>query len=274
MGRSLLRGAVLAAAMLVAVPGVAGAEGGGLVGGPTPPPPPPPPTTEVGNNLSVPTHFVPSTDGAPTLRIACPLQAVAPTGPTSTYNGSPYFLQKTTAIWTAACDTPASATANAAWGSNLTNGRPLRARRPIRVEMALTAPDTGTGYVVENLTPNELDRNAVYGTLGTPTSMPYMVWTGGATVTIRKIETGETRVVAAAAEINSTGKVVYGYNWGTAGGANAATPGTYELTFRVPTASGVTITGVDPGEAGTVTNPDVYSATVTISVVARGGGGL
>lgn len=267
------RGVLTVAALVLAIPSVAAAEGGGLVGGPTVPPVDPPPTEEVGNNLSVPAHFVPGTAEAPPLRIPCPSAAVNPTGPTSTYNGVPYFLQKTTAIWTAACDTPESASAAAAWGSNLTNGRALRARRPIRVEVALTSEDSGTGYVVENLTPNELDRYAIYGTNGVPTTMPYMVWTGGATLTIKKLETGESRVVPMGAEINSTGKVVYGYNWGTMGGSGAATAGTYELSFKVPPTSGVTITGVDPGEAGVVTNPDPYTVTVTISVINRGGGG-
>jgi hypothetical protein len=255
---------------LLVTPSAASA-GGTLVPGPVNPPTPPPVETEVGNNLSVPTHFVPGTAGAPALRVPCPSPAVNPTGPTALFNGVPYFLQKTAAIWSAACDTPASASAKAAWGSNLTNGRPQRAGRPIRVEMGLTASDTGTGYVVENLTPDELDRNATYGTRGTPTQMPFMVWTGGATLTVKKLDTGATFTVPFSTEINSTGKVVYGFNWSRAGGVANATTGTYELTFKIPSTSGVTITGVEPGEAGNVSNPDASTVTVTITVVSGGG---
>lgn len=272
-------GAVTLAALL-AVPGAALAKGGppsgvgggsgggghsGGGGGGNEPP-----TTELGNNLSVPVHFVPSTSGAPTLRVVDP--AVTPSDPVGipvsyTVNGveGSYYLQKTASVWSAQFDTPVSASATATWGSNLTNGRALKLGKPIRVEMALGSTDSGIGYEVVKLT-DELDRLADYGTLGKPTPMNFMVWTAGATLTIQKSGDATATTVPIAAEINSTGKVVYGYNWGVKSGGGTATSGTYVLTFTIPSTSGVTIEGVTEGEVLGIVSYTANTATVTVTV--------
>jgi hypothetical protein len=252
--------AVVAAAALVIPATQAGAKGG-------------PPTTDegLGNNLSVPTYFVPDTSSAPALRTACPTEVVPASGPTAVYNEIAYYLQKTEALWSAACSNSAAESVTAQWGSNLTNDRALRAGRPIRVEMALLSGDTGMGYTVVNLTPELSDRASTYGTRGVPEPMSYMVWAAGAHLTI--VKDGSTTPIydgVFTAEINSTGKVVYGFNWGTKGKESAPTAGTYTLTFTVPV--GTTITGnVDEGVLQTTFT--AQTSTVTINITAGGGGG-
>ena len=243
----------LVAAMAVPV-GTVGAKGG------------PPAGESLGNNLSVPTHFI----GTPltALRTACDGLIHEPTGPT--VDG--YYLQKTEAIWGAQCDTVTAADVTAQWGANLTNGRDLKAGRPIRVEMALVAADQGLGYFVENLTPTLPDRQATYGIpeLAEPYDFAYLVYVPGATLTIEQVGGTGPVTVSMTAEINSTGKVVYGYNWGIKN-TGSPTTGTYELTFTVP-ADTATITGVAPGEVNNTTF-DAVSTTVTINIVGGGGGG-
>jgi hypothetical protein len=246
--------AALALLAALAFPmGAAGAKGG------------PPAGESLGNNLSVPTHFI----GPPlaAVRTACDGLLHTPTGPS--VDG--YYLQQTEATWGGQCDSITTATVTASWGANLTNGRDLRAGRPIRVEMALFAADSGQGYTVLNLTPELLDRNATYGIPvgAVAETFPYMVYVPGATLTIQLVG-GTATTYPLSAEINSTGKVVYGFNWGTTG-AISVLPGTYVLTFTVP-AGTATISGVDPGEAGN-TGYTSTTATVTINVVAGGGGG-
>lgn len=230
----------------------------------------PPVTETAGNNLSVPTYFIGV--GGPVLRTACTGSLVPPTG--VAVDG--YYLQKTDAVWSAPCSTQTAAVVTAQWGSNLTNGRALKAGRPIRVEMALNSVDPGLGYAVENLTPELPDRQATYGIpagdgTGVPVAMTYLVWASGATLTIIKDGTS-TPVYAGpmSAEINSTGKVVYGFNWGTAGKVSSAQPGTYALTFTVP-AGGATITGYVAGEVDNQTSTET-SATVTIVVTSGSSG--
>jgi hypothetical protein len=203
----------------------------------------PPPHEETGNNLSFATKFVPNITGAPVLRMTCAATATPPDAsdpPCTSFPG--YWCQKTAADWQAQCGTGAAGlnvTAN--WGANLLGDASLNAGRPIRVEMNLTevGGSTGTGYVVQKLTPDLEDRFATYGTDGTTQSTAFTVWDSGATLKIERCANlacdpvtgsvlGET---AMSAEINSMGNVVYGYNWGTAGRTNAPTAGIYKLTF-------------------------------------------
>ena len=82
-------------------------------------------------------------------------------------------------------------------------------------------------------------------------------------------ETSGTYVVepntAMTAEINATGKVVYGYNWGIGGhGAKSwPTAGTYILTFYAPN---VALTST---AANTVISDDGHTATLTFTVAAK-----
>jgi hypothetical protein len=199
----------------------------------------PPPQEETGNNLSFATIFVPSTTGAPTLRIPAVQVPTAPSGPEcAQFPG--YWCQKTAATWQAEWKTAASASVATAWGANLLGDAPLKAGRPIRVEMGLTEVGgvTGVGYVVTNLTPELDDRLATYGTNATTQTTSFAVWDAGVNLLVEKCADPACVTTTSTifddemlAEINSLGKVVYGFNWGTGGKATAATPGIYRLTF-------------------------------------------
>jgi hypothetical protein len=210
------------------------------------------PPTEVGNNLSVPVVLVGT--GAPALNFPCGT-VVTPDAPTLNQTPIPfpdyfgdlaldgvpagnYYLQREHK-WQAGCATAESGdlTATGAWGDNLAGGEAkLKVGSPVRVEVGLTvgtAPaglDT-TGFPTVKLT-NQLDRDASYGTasLGAD-SDEIRVWASGSNLEI----TGPTAVTVEpmAAEINATGKVVYGYNW------RPSKEGVYTLTF---TASSVGVT--------------------------------
>ncbi len=228
---------------------------------------------EAGNNLSVPTYFVPDRIGAPTLRVDC---RQAPTGPTEKWGGFDYYMQKSAATWSAPCSDEPGARVTAVWGSNLINDRTMRAGRPIRVEMQLWHnEDSAPGYDIVNLTPDLPDRQASYGTLGIPDGVvqfPYMVWAAGANLTITSVP-GGTIVYDGpmSAEINSSGKVVYGHNWGIAK-ADAPEPGRYKLVFTIPATNGTVITAADDEGAQNV-RFTAKTATVGIEVGPAGGGG-
>jgi hypothetical protein len=240
----------------------------------------PPPHEEMGNNLSFATKFVPNADNAPTLRLATNAMT-NPGGPECTLFPG-YFCQKTAATWQAPWTTGATADVTAGWGANLLGDAPLKAGRPIRVEMVLTelssAPADGAanGFVVTNLTPELEDRLATYGTSGTTQSTDVVVFDDGAMLTI---ETCADEQCAAATsvvydgpmtpEINSLGKVVYGYNWGTSGKTGAAQPGVYKLTYWANHS-------VIKGAPGAQTCAVAYNCTyviITVTQSAGGGGG-
>ena len=234
-----------------------------------------PPTTESANNLSVPAVFVPSvgltlaypcgaavdpddvTTNATTWFPSLPVSDNLPNGVTA----GDYYVQGEDR-WQAGCTTAAvdTVTVTADWGDNL-QFAPLKARTPIRVEMGLlgdTSTYVLTGFDVVKLT-DELDRYATYGTLGDAES-PYgevRVWDSGAWLSIVGSD-GAVYDGPATAEINSTGRVVYGYNWKRPG------VGTYTITFTAPS---VTIASAD---AGVVTNGD--TVTLTVDVKAKNGG--
>ena len=64
--------------------------------------------------------------------------------------------------------------------------------------------------------------------------------------------------VTTSAEINATGRVVYGYN------LRVALPGTYTITFMAP---GITLSNPDDPEV------DEHTISLDIDVTAGGGGG-
>lgn len=275
--KGLLRGIVVAAASAaLIVPSAAFAQGG------------PPPghgggggETTLGNNLSVPAIFVGDTGTAPALRVPCDETPQDPTGTQSTQFPG-YWLQKTDATWSATCDTADAATVTAQWGANLTDAPNLAAGKPIRVEVSLLdLSATGRqGYVVTNLTPELADRLATYGTDGTTFQSGVdggastRVWGPNTTLAITDLGTGIETTYPITAEINSTGAVVYGFNWGSKGRKNTPSPGKYRLTFTINQA--VTIDGV---VEGTNNNPVVgsdghsTSIDITLSAANRGGGG-
>ncbi len=263
----LTRAAMLAAAVLVLGAGPAMAAGGpppGVGGGGGE-------VETLGNNLSTPTIFVPSVAGAPALRTTCPTALVAATGPTALYDGIAYYLQKTEAVWSAECSEAATATVTAKWGDNLLSGMAIKAGKPIRVEMTLLAGTTGSGFDVLKLT-DELDRYADYGTTGVVnTAMATRVWDAGAHLTIVDTGTGLANYDGPiTAEINSTGSVVFGYNWGVKG-ISLPQPGTYLLTFS--TSPATAISAYADGAAIQDLGDDGSSTSILVVVSAKSGGG-
>jgi hypothetical protein len=177
-----------------------------------------------------------------------------------------YFLQGEDK-WQAQCGvgTPHTFTVTADWGDNLTSA-PLKAGTPIRTEMGLLvdlAPSM-TGFTVYKLT-DELDRLATYGTLGlaeTPFA-EVRAWDAGAHLKIERSDGFLVYDGAFTAEINSTGRVVYGYNW------QKPLAGTYTITFTAPN---IEIGGIAEGDNGEVLI-DGHTATIEVTVAAQGGGG-
>jgi hypothetical protein len=242
------------------------------------------PEEEYGNNLSFATKFVPEVpatgEGTFLGRGTCPAVATPPDGPQcNLFPG--YWCQKTEAFWQATCAiAPAgSVGVTATWGANLLGDATISAGRPIRVEMVLTeaggAP-INPGYRVIKLT-DELDRLATYGTDGTVQNTDFTVLDVGATL---RIETCENLGCATPSgtvlpdteftpEINSLGNVVYGYNWGTKGKANAPAAGIYKLTF---TAINTTIVSA-PGAQNCAAGENCTYVIIDVKQSSGGGGG-
>lgn len=228
------------------------------------------------NNLSVPTIMI----GGGFTGVTCPGALVYPTGgPLTGYEVSPddyYFLQGVH-TWQAECTTATAATATAEWGDNLGGDAKLKAGSPIRVELGLFN-DTGLlmeGFTVIKLEPSELDRLSAYGTLATSDGndgwyataedLPVRVFDAGVTFSVKNVTTGEYPVPLGTnptAEINATGKVVYGYN------LRVPAAGEYEITFVIPS---VNISGVDVGTF--TTDPDEPDTVTLVITVQNGGGG-
>ena len=250
--------------------GKGGGGGGGGGGG----------ETTLTNNLSVPAIFVPNMGS---FTFTCDGTTLTlPSGtPLSGYEVPGYFYVQGVNKWQSQCQTAAAGTitANAAWGDNLT-GATLKAGSPIRVEVGLlqATPVAMTGFDVFKLEPSLLDRNSAYGTLATETApgvfesnpvTPFpevRVWDANATLSIKNLTTSAYVYNGpAAAEINATGRVVYGFNWGTSSSVGLPTAGTYLLTFAAPN---VTIAGVNVG-----TVVDAHTVTLQITVAGTSGGG-
>lgn len=233
------------------------------------------------NNLSVPALFVPSTTGAPTLSSDCADGPVDPTGtPLTGYEIAPsnYYYVQGLHTWQASCDNASSATVDAAWGDNIAGGDArLKVGSPIRVEMGLLAQNPTTfgmtGYTVDKLEPSELDRVSAYGTQASGSATdsspaakttPYdevRVWDAGAHLTVTNDATGVAVFDGpATAEINATGRIVYGYN------LRVPTAGDYTITFT--TTPAVTISSEIHGLPTTA-----HTATITITVAQGGGNG-
>ena len=279
--RALLGVAGAVTAVALVVPGAAmakgpGGGGGGGGGGHTP--------GEVSHSLSVPAVFV----GTNPFSLPCDAgdtvepTSQAPSGtPLSGYELSPldfYYVQGIH-TWRAGClQGLTAATADAEWGDNLAGDAKLKVGSPIRVEIGLLADETMplpdlTGWEVVKLEPSELDRLAAYGTLATETDVPGVftsnpvspypetrIWAAGSTLTI----TGDDYSLdeEATAEVNATGRVVYGYN------LRVPAMGDYTITYHFP---GVDIVSTDAGVV--IDGVDGDSVQLTITVGSGGGGG-
>lgn len=238
--------------------------------------------TTLTNNLSVPTIMI----GGGFTGITCgtpetPSVLVSPTGtPLTGYELDPtaYYYIQGAHKWQAQCFNDTFATATAEWGDNLTGDASLKVGSPIRVELGLFNASTAVlpmyGFNVVKLEPSKLDRESAYGTLATSDGLggysataeilPARIFDAGVTFSIKNVATGAYVVPVGSnptAEINATGKVVYGYN------LRVSQVGSYEITFVLPS---VDITGVDAGTF--LTDPaEPDSVSLVITVVAGGG---
>lgn len=185
--------------------------------------------------------------------------------------------------WQTQCFNADSAEAFAAWGDNLSGDAKLKTGSPIRVELVLTntIDYSGTlplmeGYKVLKLQPSTLDRLSAYGHnavlegavwVATPEQfvpMEWLVHNQGITFSVLNKDTGVYAVPPGTnptAEINATGKIVYGYN------LRVTAAGNYRIQFT--TTPAVTLTGVDP--SGFL--PDANNVYIDIVVAPGGGGG-
>jgi hypothetical protein len=258
--------------VMQAAKGAPGKPGGGGGGGHAP--------GTLSNNLSLPTVMV----GSYSFSVTCDGSVSQPQG--SPLSGYPlpgdYYVQGQHA-WQAPCVTangvsPSSVTAS--WGDNLSGDAKLKVGKPIRVELGLVTTDLGLfgpgpveGFTVDKLEPNELDRVSEYGTLATPDGLggffhqpeffsSARVYDDGVTFSVQNVSTGAYAVAPGAnptAEINATGKVVYGYN------LRVTAMGQYLITFDIPTAVITDCTNCSAFTANSV--------EILINVVSGGGGG-
>ncbi len=151
--------------------------------------------------------------------------------------------------------------ADVKWGDNLlSHVFPGNRKQPIRVEVnlfadATTAAAYGTmqGYAMVSLE-GEMS-GEIFGTLGKAEAMTPMVFTPKATLSILKYDSAtkwySTVILpptTMAGEVNASGKVIYGFNWGKSAGLAAPSPGNYRLVFTVADDSLVTFGGVLGGE--------------------------
>jgi hypothetical protein len=224
------------------------------------------------------------TEVDPSSGLPVPSNLVEPTGTPLTGYPVPgsYWVQKVH-TWQAQCFTAASATAFASWGDNLAGEAKLKVGSPIRVELVLTNLDDYSGlgglkgYTVIKLEPGELDRESAYGheatvdpISGAWVSTPiifqqaeWLVHDAGITFSVQNLDTEDYVVpplTPPTAEINATGKVVYGYN------LRVSTAGNYQIQFT--TSPAVTLTDVDAGEL-----IDVNNVSIDINVGPGGSGG-
>jgi hypothetical protein len=212
--------------------------------------------------------------------LTCDGSAVPPTGvPLTGYEVPGFFYVQGVHAWRAGClENYVAATAAAEWGDNLGGDASMKVGSPIRVEIGLLAdaatmglPEL-TGWEVVKLQPSMLDRLSAYGTAATETEpgvftsnpvTPYpetRVWAAGSLLTIAG--PGYSLNEIASAEINATGRIVYGYN------LRVPTAGDYTITYMFP---GVDVTSTDIGSV--IDDEAGDSVTLTITVSGGGGGG-
>jgi hypothetical protein len=272
----------LAVSPAVAKQGPPGGGGGGGGGGHT---------EALGNNLSVPTIMIGGGFTGVTAPVGTPADVLYPTGiPLTGYPVEPtdYYYVQGTHKWQAQAYTVSSGTVvqgRAEWGDNLAGDAQLKAGSPIRVELGLFhvdesgAPDDSMqGFDVLKLEPLKLDRESAYGTVASGSEesgwsanaefLAARIYDAGVTFSVVNLGTGAFVVPEGTnptAEINATGKVVYGYN------LRVSDAGEYKITFVIPS---VDITGVDVGDFVTSeTGPDTVSLTITVGGGGGGGGG-
>ncbi|MCA9172480.1 MAG: hypothetical protein KDB23_32670 [Planctomycetales bacterium] len=240
--------------------------GGGRPGGET-----------TANSVSVPAIFV----GVPKPLIFPIGPYVEPVGAPLTgfpIDESAYYFVQGVHQWqaTTAVADAGTVDVHAAWGDNLNGDAKLKTNSPIRVEMGLLADlpelEGMRGWSIEKLDEDLLDREAPYGTLavldeGTYRAVPIdpfpevRVHDDAAWLFIANVDTGKVEVdEPASAEVNSTGRIVYGYN------LRVPLAGTYVISFTAPS-----VDILDPD--GGVLSEDGHTVSLFINVVAGGGQG-
>lgn len=172
-----------------------------------------------------------------------------------------YYIQGE-ATWQAQCGTTTDElSVTADWGDNLGGDAKLSVGAPVRVEVGLfvdTTVHSGyaalQGFKVVKLT-EELDRNATYGTLGFAEALGE-VRAYDDSAQLRILDSTGTAIHTAPfeAELNSTGRIIYGYNW------RPTAAGAFTLEF---TAQSVNI----------LNGTDAHTATIDVTVIPRAGGG-
>lgn len=241
------------------------------------------PGTEVAaQNLSVPTIMVGGLG-----MLSCgesamsPSQLVRPTGiPRNSYEvPGEYWVQKLH-LWQAQCFNAESALVFGNWGDNMEGSASLKVGSPIRVELVLTNmtdyAGTMRGYDVIKLEPSKLDRLSAYGHLAPSNGAggwgdipqvfgpaQWLVHDAGITFSVQNMDTGAYAVEPGTnptAEINATGKVVYGYN------LRVERAGNYRIQFT--STPNVQFTGQDAANGGLIGINNVY-----IDIVVDAGGG-
>ncbi|TXI20608.1 MAG: hypothetical protein E6Q62_01175 [Nitrosomonas sp.] len=215
---------------------------------------------------------------------------VPPTGePLTGYEVPGYYWIQKVHTWQTQCFNADEAVAFGNWGDNLSGDAKLKVGSPIRVELVLTnmtdysvtglnTIPSGTlqGYTVIKLQPSLADRLSAYGHAATgdtssgwnstPVDFPQASWVvhnQGITFSVLNLDTGVYAVPPGTnptAEINATGKIVYGYN------LRVSAAGNYRIQFT--TTPAVTLTGVDAGDL-----IDENNVSIDIVVAPGGGGG-
>ncbi|MFM2005895.1 MAG: hypothetical protein RLZZ09_1550 [Pseudomonadota bacterium] len=247
------------------------------------------PPSEAAQNLSVPTILVGSLG-----TISCgdsdlaPSALVPPTGtPRTGYEVPGYYWVQKVHTWQTQCFKASTGLAFGNWGDNLAGDAKLKTGSPIRVELVLTnmtdysttLPNGLQGYAVIKLQPSLLDRlsaygheatgNAVSGWGSTPTTFTQAQWLvhdQGITFSVLNKDTNVYAVPPGTnptAEINATGKIVYGYN------LKVTTAGNYRIQFT--TSPNVTLTGQDAANGGLIDPNNVF---IDIVVGAGGSGSV
>jgi hypothetical protein len=257
--------------MILTVVPAAGAKGG-------PPHPPGEEGEEAANNLSVPAIFIPGLAASPFGSVVTCTDAddsVDPTGDMGVIVDGvlehPDYYVQGIADWQSDCGEAgvAEVAAGAEWGDNLTNA-PLKQGTPIRTEIGFLAEgvEPMPGYTVVKLDPTLLDRESHYGTLGSEELFAEVrVWVSGVTLDIRNDDGTEVPAdqVDFSAEINSTGRIVYGFNW------QKPVAGEYTITVY---AGGIELTSTDAGALIDSDGDGVFdTVTLDVSVGNKGGGG-
>ncbi|WP_454778329.1 hypothetical protein [Georgenia muralis] len=175
------------------------------------------------------------------------------------------------------------------WGDNLLSHTfPGTGTQPIRVEVNLFAHDPTAfepmlGYDAISLE-GEM-RDELFGTDGLAAELAPMVFAPGATLTILKAEeeTGTYSEVAVSerlmpSEVNASGRLIYGFNWGSPSGVANPGVGWYRLIFTVPDDSVVQLQDAllgddEEGEEGPTNVPyirDCKTATIDVALGAPG----